>query len=288
MNRLSAQVLSPASQAAYRRSWVRLEGFNRRVGLPLTFPVPVSTVALFVADLAEQGYAAATVASDLSAIAFVHKMLDVVNPCEAFVVTSLLRSMRRRTVPDSRAPVSVELLRDMVKRLYLQEGMSYDFVLYRAVFTVAFYGFCRIGELAVSGSADHRLRMEDLTVRENEIEVTFHTFKHSAGMARVVLQASAEVCCPVRAVKEYLMLRPAGLGPLFIAACGASIKREQVVAVLKRLALACGSSGRYDGHSFRIGATTHAAQQGRSASDIKRLGRWSSDAYLRYVRGVSL
>lgn len=258
------------------------------MALPLTFPVPVSTLALFIGDLAEQGYAAATVASDLSAIAFVHKMFSVQNPCEAFLVTSLLRSMRRNAVPDSRSPVSVELLRAMINRLYLQEGMTFDFVLYRALFAVAFYGFCRIGELAISGSADHRLRIGDLTVRVNEVDIVFRTFKHSTGMAKVVMKANQDVCCPVRAVKEYLMLRPAGDGPLFLSVSGAPVRREQVVAMLKRLALACGASGRFDGHSFRIGATTHAAQQGRSASDIKRLGRWSSDAYLRYVRGVSL
>jgi hypothetical protein len=38
------------------------------------------------------------------------------------------------------------------------------------------------------------------------------------------------------------------------------------------------------GFSFRAGAATHLALRGISSAIIQRLGRWSSEAYRRYVR----
>lgn len=285
-------MLSAGSKAAYRRSWARLESFCKRVEQPAVFPVSVSMVALFTADLHEQKYAAATIASDLSAIAFVHKMLQQPNPCSDFLVVSLLRSTRRVVTVDSRAPVSRELLRRMIQRLYVEKGMCFEFVLFRAVFSVAFYGFCRIGELVVSGTADHRLRRRDVTLREREVEVVFRTYKHATSASRIVLQQNTGVCCPVRAVKEYLMLRPVQEGdaesPFFLSESGGDVRREHVVSRLKRLAHTLQAEGRFDGHSFRIGATCHAAAQGRSAAELQSLGRWKSNAYLRYLRGMAL
>jgi hypothetical protein len=37
-------------------------------------------------------------------------------------------------------------------------------------------------------------------------------------------------------------------------------------------------------HSFRIGAATLAAAQGKSSEQIRVMGRWKTTAYSRYIR----
>ncbi|KAF9030724.1 hypothetical protein BDZ89DRAFT_949451 [Hymenopellis radicata] len=41
---------------------------------------------------------------------------------------------------------------------------------------------------------------------------------------------------------------------------------------------------RLTGHSFRIGGTTYFLLKGKDPNVVKALGRWSSDAFLRYWR----
>jgi len=46
------------------------------------------------------------------------------------------------------------------------------------------------------------------------------------------------------------------------------------------------STIRFTGHSFRIGGTTALLRSGIQSEIVKKMGRWSSDAYLRYWRNV--
>ena len=47
-------------------------------------------------------------------------------------------------------------------------------------------------------------------------------------------------------------------------------------------------SSLYEAHSFRIGAASWAAAKGFSDSQIRLLGRWKSNAFLKYIRTPSL
>ncbi len=45
---------------------------------------------------------------------------------------------------------------------------------------------------------------------------------------------------------------------------------------------------RYKGHSFRIGAASHAAGRGMSDSQIRIMGRWKTNAFQKFIRVSSL
>ena len=92
--------------------------------------------------------------------------------------------------------------------------------------------------------------------------------------------------CPVVALLSYLARRPSPAGgPLFIKEDGSALIKSEMVAVLHAtLRLARIDPTFYKGHSFRIGAATTAAALGIQDSLIQKLGRWSSNAFLAYIR----
>ena len=99
----------------------------------------------------------------------------------------------------------------------------------------------------------------------------------------IYLGRTHSALCPVAAVLNYLAIHPLGEGPLFVRKESTPLTRESFVkGVRAALATANIDSKGYSGHSFRIGAATAAA--GVPVHTMKMLGRWTSDAYLLYVR----
>ena len=93
-----------------------------------------------------------------------------------------------------------------------------------------------------------------------------------------------QVLCPVRALVQYLHLRGAAPGPLFLHADGTPLSRHWLASSISSIFSSAGVPGCFSDHSFRIGAATSAASRGIPDHLIKTLGRWSSDAYQLYIR----
>ena len=91
--------------------------------------------------------------------------------------------------------------------------------------------------------------------------------------------------CPVRAVMEYTARRGTTAGPFFRLENGIPLTKSRFVQKVHDVLTRAGISHTgYSGHSFRIGAATAAAEAGLEDSVIQALGRWSSSAFLRYIR----
>ena len=85
--------------------------------------------------------------------------------------------------------------------------------------------------------------------------------------------------CPVNAFLEYASVRPQVSGPAFVFADGSFLTRNCLSAILS----SCFPSVSLNTHSFRIGGASTAASIGIPDSAIQILGRWSSNAYKRYL-----
>lgn len=93
--------------------------------------------------------------------------------------------------------------------------------------------------------------------------------------------------CAVCAMRNYMVLSKSDHGddPLFKWENGLYLTRSSFVKRTKDLAERLGlNKNEYSGHSFRVGAATSGAAAGFSPRELKLLGRWSSDAYMGYIR----
>ena len=74
---------------------------------------------------------------------------------------------------------------------------------------------------------------------------------------------------------------------LFCHFGGEPLTRYQFNAMLRRaLNFAHVHDDHISSHSFRIGAASTAAQSSVSIDDIRAMGRWRSNAVLRYIRPI--
>ena len=102
---------------------------------------------------------------------------------------------------------------------------------------------------------------------------------------QILLGKSGADVCPGTALVQYLSRRGTKAAPLFMFEDGSLLSRTVLV---QRVHSALSSAGidasPYSGHSFRIGVATMAAKNGIGDCIIQTMGRWKSDAYVRYVR----
>ena len=121
-------------------------------------------------------------------------------------------------------------------------------------------------------------------------KITFGNFKHTYNVRPFSILVSRQPqSCPVELLAKYLTMRGPRPGALFIAVDGAPVSRSHFSNQLSSAIQFCGlSPSVYKGHSFRIGAASHAADKGLSDAQIRLLGRWKSNAFLKYLRTPSL
>ena len=222
----------------------------------------------------------------MSAVAYKHKMLGFDSPLEYFSIKAALRGIRKSKVPDSRKPVSLDLLAKLVCEAKRQLDAE-DSLCFSAVCCVLFFGFFRISELLGDARRGIKPMRRSQVVKEGECYrlrlLSSKCSKHPVTI-KISTQQSKKIC-PVRSLSKYLKHQSRTRGALFKNACSKPLTiqhfRRQLSSVLRSLGK---SPSRYPPHSFRIGAASYAAAMGLSDAEIRQLGRWRSSAFLKYVR----
>lgn len=291
---LLGNALAANSQVSYRRSVSKFENFRSEFKLGAIWPASIQHVVHYVSFLSLKGLAASTIATQLSAISYVHKINMWVDPTDNFIIRKLKEGCRRKDGRgDSRLPISLPILQQLVLALPHICQSSFESSLFRAAFCLAFFGFLRVGEFtAVSRGegCDRCLAFSDVKVAQDQtyIELVIRFSKTdqigSSSCVNVGVNPIAAIC-PVKGLIEYLKLRPAGEGPLFLHFGGDPLTRFQFDSMLKKGIRATGLSPEgFSSHSFRIGAATSAAVSGVPLDTIMAMGRWRSSAVRSYIR----
>ena len=93
--------------------------------------------------------------------------------------------------------------------------------------------------------------------------------------------------CPVLAVFNHFTLTPGVYrhGPAFVTAVQpvCALRRGTFIQHIKRALEAIGERGDYSGHSFRRGGASFAISRGMSTDDVRQIGDWRSEQYIKYA-----
>lgn len=170
---------------------------------------------------------------------------------------------------------------------------AYQKCLMSAMCSLAFYAFLRVGEISTTTGPCNNLihitqldRLVDKQGNVKALQLSLCQYKQSVpGQPFVVYIYPKDICCPVQLILSYVSLRGHSPGPLFCWPDGKAISRTFFIAQLNAAFKFNNlDSSLYKGHSFCIGAASWAAAKGFSDSQICLLGRWKSNAFLRYIR----
>lgn len=260
--------------------------------MQLVWPPSLHQLTQFIGWMSLQGLAYSTARLYVSAVGYHCKLKGYADPTHHFIVNKMLEGFRRSTVSgDSRLPMSPVLLHKIWEKMPAVCDNHYEVKLFRAVYTLAFFGFMRVGELALSRDmpALSVLQFEDVHLNANKRSLSIiirqsKTDQYREGV-RIQLFGNKSVICPILAMSEFLKVRSSINGPLFCHFDNSVLSRYQFSAILKKaLTLISPNLTRFRSHSFRIGAATTAASAGMDISQIKQAGRWRSDAVKSYIR----
>ena len=279
-----ASSLAPATASVYEKHWCKFLKFCSSV----TPALPVeraSSVAFFISYLVAPPItlAPSSVASTISALSHRFKLLSLEDPCNTFEIKKIMAGLAKsQPSADCRIPISISMLSDLIIAARNVSSSPYQLVLFPAMFALMFHALLRIGEVTAS---PHNLQFSNISVQESAIHLIFSSCKHSSGPMTIIIPTSGSAICPASFIRDFLVLRGSGQGPLFCLTDLSPISPALFRSFLHMSAARAGFSALHiTPHSFRIGGATHAVSTGASSQQVQALGRWKSSAFLKYIR----
>lgn len=293
--RIFQSSMASNSWRVYKFAFNRFSNFRVEYKLEPIWPVPVDHLIKYISYLSLAGFSVSTITTYISAVSYVHKIRHITDTTKCFILTKMMEGLKREgNSSDLRSPITISLLGRLVSVLSNVCSSDYEASMFSAAFTLAFFGLLRVGEFTANtykDESDRPLQIKDIrllatppriqmTIRKSKTDQRGKTF------TLVINSAKAQLICPVRAMQKYLLMRPTYLcDQLFIHYDGTRLSRYQFSSLLKKTLKFCEvKSGCYKSHSFRIGMASECIRLGIPDETVKLWGRWSSNAYTRYIR----
>lgn len=256
-------------------------------------PITEINIALYIAHLWNLGLKASSIRSNLSALSFFHKINRKSDPCSSYFIRQVLKGAENRSGPSKLKllPISKQILHKMIDAIPSVIHNIYDKVLFKALLLLSYYCCLRAGEAVYSNSLSHTLSFHQIHItnlpNERYITINFESYKHCihSNLKFHIESVHDKNYCPVSSLIDYINFRGREAGPIFIHLNKTPVKRSRYSSIIKSCVSLLGLDPKlYNTHSLRIGRATDLALLGTSLEVIKQTGRWSSSAYLRYIR----
>ena len=267
----------------------------------------------FVSYLSLAELASATIQLYFSGVRAHLRWLNLPSFKDSFVIKLILKGVSAKfSEPDIRLPVTRKILHDMCSVLPLVVQDFYlvmmcrsmltlafhrylcsvlplvvqDFYLvmmYRSMLTLAFHGLLLPGEFTYS---PHVVRIKNVFFDNGAVIIFLLTSKaHNKNFMQQIRVAPQRDHCPVGYLIDFLKVRPFAPGLLFVKHDNMPIQYNAVLTLVHDLAHFLDlPTQHYKLHSLRIGVTTELHIKGFTNQVIQSRGRWSSQAFQRYIR----
>lgn len=269
---------------SYQSDWRHFTAWCKAAGFD---PVPAAAkaVRLYVTDMAEAGYAWATIERRMSTLRAAHKAAEADDPTRYFEVEQTLSGIRRELgVKQAQAtPLLVEDLVCILQCLDLDEIRD---VRDRALLLVGLVGAFRSAELAGVECSHLRPRRYGLLIdlqrskTNQEGAEEYKTFHRSR---------RGRLTCPVAALEDWLEMAGIERGPLFRGVdrwgnvSDSGMVPQSVTYVLRARVKAIGlDPSEYSSHSLRAG---HVTQKNLEKEPVTRTMQQTGHSSVQTVAG---
>ena len=289
--RFQQAALAPSTYSTYSSGVRSYRLFCIHTGSPV-LPLTELTLQRYAASMANRvGYK--TIKVYLSGVQYLSIMSGFDVQVSSFMrLYYTLRGIRRiqgsRFGRQRRLPISITQLMFLHHRVQLQRYSPFEALMLRTSASLAFFGLLRCSEFTTatrsSFDASCDLLVQDILFSGEFSIMKVHIKASKTDPFRegctIRIAAVGSAVCPVALMRRYLRCHPTGTGPLFVWRPQFYLVRTDVVSLLRRC---FPGVTNINTHSFRIGGASAAASVGVPDSQIQILGRWSSDAYRRYL-----
>ncbi len=190
---------------------------------------------------------------------------------------------------DLRVPITIQLLQKLCNCTWAVTANKYEALLFKAMFAVAFFGLCRVSEIAITqDSPRHTVLLHNVCPTQSGFVITLLSAKNNQnGPPQYINLYPNQVVCPVLALQEYLNVRKSDSQQLFVHFGGQPVTDSNFRGVLQKcLQFLRVPSFNVKSHSFRIGGATYLHMLGYSDEVVRSAGRWgkNSTCYKKYIR----
>ena len=209
-------------------------------------------------------------------------------------IITLLNAVKRiqGQVKRPQHPIDSTILNKMCEIFQTGYISPYMDCLLHAACVTAFFGFLRCGEFTINHQEfdpTTNLCLGDVTFMDNHVQLHLkasktYPFRPGITLPLFKLNNSSKLC-PFTSLQEYVKkrctmftLQNAPTDPLFLNEMGSALSRGNFLFHVKHILQRLGfDSTKFQGHSFRIGASSSACKARLEDHLIKTFGRWTSD-----------
>ena len=288
--KLCKKGVSPQTLTIYLQKWRDFKKFAKSIKMP-HLPASEKLISYYIAHLSGRKLKPSTLKGYLAAISFFHKNKGINVDCSSPHIKQLIKGVNYmdKKYPMKRKPIKFNLLQKIIATIP-KICPQFDSLLFKSVLALQYHACLRIGEVVTSKTSTHTLKKNQIKIKRKSLSIHFKSFKHARQSnikLKLLRQSKKSTICPVQLLTEYNKVRPKTdcNVQFFISKKGKPITRLEVAKVLKNSIKELGlDPGNFNTHSLRIGRATQLHLNQCPDEDIKRYGRWSSDAYEQYIK----